>query len=50
MVVLPGAVRAQQAEHIAGTRFERDIVHAEPAAVTLGEMLRDDDRRHEPKT
>ena len=43
-------VRAEQPEHIAGAGFERDVVHPEPATVTLGEMLRDDDRRHEQGT
>jgi hypothetical protein len=43
-------VRAEQPEHIAGAGFERDVVHPDPATVTLGEMLGDDDRRHEEGT
>ena len=46
---LARAVRTQQPEHFAGAGFERDVLDAHATAVVLGEMLRDDDRRHEPR-
>jgi hypothetical protein len=47
---LARAVRPEQPEHLADAGLEGDVVDAEPAAVALGQMLRDDDRRHEPRT
>ena len=48
MVVLPEPFGPEQPHDLAGLDLERDVLDAHAMAVLFGQMLRDDDRRHEP--